>query len=61
MMITLTESLAHYLWVNHRNIIGLIMFGHTELLTDEIWDNYIAWCQTEEAKPYLKDEKRHGK
>ena len=54
-MVKLTKSLSHYLWVNHKDIIGLIMLGHTELLTDEIWNNYIVWCQTEDAKPYLND------
>lgn len=30
------------------------MFGHTELLTKEMYDEYIKWVQTDEGKQYLK-------
>lgn len=42
-MIKLTQSLQQYLCVNHREIIVPLMFGHTEVLTQEIWDAYIEW------------------
>ena len=53
-MVKLTQSLQQWLWVNHRDIIGLIMLGHTELMTDEMWNEYIEWCNTEEGQSYLK-------
>lgn len=53
-MVKLTQSLQQWLWVNHRDIIGLIMLGHTELVTDEMWEEYIEWCKTEEGQSYLK-------
>jgi hypothetical protein len=53
-MVKLTQSLHRWLWVNHRDIIGLIMLGHTELVTDEMWEEYIEWCNTEEGQSYLK-------
>lgn len=53
-MVRLTQSLQQWLWVNHRDKIGLIMMGHTELMTDEMWDEYIEWCKTEEGQSYLK-------
>lgn len=53
-MIKLTQSLEKWLFDNHRNKIALIMFGHAELMTKEMWDEYIAWCQTEEGKQYLE-------
>ena len=53
-MVKLTQSLQQWLWVNHRDIIGLIMMGHTELMTDEMWEEYIEWCNTEEGRSYLK-------
>ena len=53
-MVKLTQSLQQWLWVNHRDIIGLIMMGHTELMTDEMWEEYIEWCNTEEGQSYLK-------
>lgn len=54
MIVKLTQSLQQWLWVNHREIIHLIMLGHVELLTDEMWDQYIEWCKTDEGKQYLK-------
>lgn len=53
-MVKLTQSLYHWLWVNHRDIIVPLMFGHTELLTDEMWQRYIEWCKTDEGGSYLK-------
>lgn len=53
-MVNLTASLEHWLWENHRDKIAPIMFGHIELLTQEMWDAYIEWCQTDEGKEYLE-------
>lgn len=52
-MVELTKSFEQYLWANYKDIFPLIMFGHTELVTDEIWNNYIEWCKTEEGKKWL--------
>jgi hypothetical protein len=30
------------------------MFGHTELLTDEMKKEYVEWCRTDEGKKYLE-------
>lgn len=53
-MVKLTWSLYTWLFNNHRDILALIMFGHLELFTDEMQDEYIAWCQTEEGMSYLE-------
>ena len=53
-MVTLTQSLKHWLWENHKDIIGLIMFGHIELFTEEMQKEYLEWCQTDEGKQYLE-------
>jgi hypothetical protein len=53
-MVKLTKSLEHWLFINHKQLIPLIMFGHTELFTEEMSQEYLAWCQTEEGKQYLK-------
>ena len=53
-MVKLTKSLYHWLWVNNRDIIPLVMCGHTELITDAMWEEYIAWCETEDGKKYLE-------
>lgn len=45
-MIKLTDSLKEFLWQSdHRDIIPLLMFGHVELFTDEIWKEYIEWVK----------------
>lgn len=49
-----TESLHQFLWRYHRDKYVLITgFGHNELLED-VKDEYLAWVQTDEAKPYLE-------
>ena len=53
-MVKLTQSLAMWLALNHIEIMHLIMFGHLELFTQEMWDEYIPWCKTEEGAQYLK-------
>lgn len=53
-MIKLTESLEFFLSQNYKDLIVPLSFGHSELLTDEIWQEYLSWCQTDEAKPYMK-------
>ena len=53
-MVRLTQSLFEWLWRNHRDKIALIMFGHTEYITDEMWAEYIEWCKTDDGSQYLK-------
>lgn len=53
-MIRLTQSLEQWLFENHKDILGLIMLGHTELFTEEMEQEYLAWCLTDEGKQYLK-------
>lgn len=53
-MVRLTQSLQQWLWENHAEKIPLILFGHIELLTEEMYKDYLEWCQTEDGKQYLK-------
>ena len=53
-MVKLTQSLEHWLFENHRDIIAPIMFGHTELFTEEMQKEYLEWCQTDDGKQYLQ-------
>lgn len=53
-MVSMTQSLKHWLWENHREIMPLIMLGHVELFTEEMQKEYLTWCKTEEGKSYLK-------
>ena len=53
-MIKLTASLEHWLWINHRELLSQILFGHTEVLSADLIQEYMTWCETEEGKSYLK-------
>lgn len=53
-MVKLTQSLEHWMFVNHPDILPLLLFGHVELFTDEMQAQYIEWVQTEEGRQYLK-------
>ena len=53
-MVILTQSLEHWLFENYRHELGLIMFGHLELFTEEMQKEYLEWCKTDEGKQYLK-------
>lgn len=54
-MVQLTQSLEAFLMKKGQlNLILLLMFGHVELLTDELYQEYLQWCKTEEGRSYLK-------
>lgn len=53
-MVRLTQSLREWLWRYHREKLALIIFGHVELFTPEMKQEYLEWCQTDEGKKYLK-------
>ena len=53
-MVRLTQSLTHWLFVNHPTKLSLIQFGHLEEFTEEMQKEYIEWCKTEEGVSYLK-------
>jgi hypothetical protein len=53
-MIKLTQSLTHWLFVNHRKKLPLIILGHIELLTEEMYNEYLAWCESDEGRQYLR-------
>ena len=58
-MVKLTQSLREWLFRNHPGIISLIMFGHVELFTDEMYQQYVEWIQTDEGKQYLKGGRKY--
>lgn len=53
-MVKLTASMSKWLWDNYKEKIPLIMFGHLEEFTDEMKEEYLAWCKTEEGRSYLE-------
>lgn len=53
-MIHLTQSLQKWLWDNHWELVSPLLFGHVELFTPQLQAEYLAWCQTEEGRQYLK-------
>lgn len=59
-MVRLTQSLQQWLFDNHREKLSLIMFGHVELLTEEMYEEYLAWVQTDEGRKYLKGGSKYN-
>ena len=53
-MIKLTQSLRHWLWENHPELITPLLFGHIEVFTEDINNAYMEWCKTEDGRQYLK-------
>ena len=42
------ELFRKFLWENHRDIYTLLMFGHDELLTDELIKEFENWRKTKQ-------------
>lgn len=40
-MVRFTQSFSHWLFENHKDIYALVLLGHTELVTEEMWNKYI--------------------
>ena len=59
-MVILTQSLEHWLFENYRYELGLIMFGHLELFTEEMKKEYLEWCKTDEGKQYLEGGSKYN-
>lgn len=55
-MLKTTKSFEIFIFRYHKDILIPLSFGHIELMTDEIWDEYVCWCETDEAKPYLTED-----
>ena len=53
-MVYMTQSLSHWLTVNHPDILPFVMFGHLELITHDMYQEYLNWCATPEGKEYLE-------
>lgn len=49
----LAENFRVFLEKNHKDIIFPLTHGHHYVLTDEIFHEYILWCQTDEGRKYL--------
>lgn len=60
-MVQLTKSLQTFLFLYHRDLLVPLTFGHIELYTKEIENEYYEWLRTEEGKKALevKDEKEN--
>lgn len=52
-MVTMTKSFSVWCFTYHKELYSLLMFGHTELLTRGLWEEYIEWCKTGEGMQYL--------
>ena len=59
-MVQMTQSFEHWLFKYHKDIFALFLFGHVELLTDEMWSEYIEWCETDDGKQYLRGGSKYN-
>ena len=55
-MVQLTRSLKHFLWLYHKDLLAPLMFGHTELYTEEIEQEYYKWLTTDEYKKWESEQ-----
>lgn len=53
-MVILTQSMSVWLSTYHPDIVALVLFGHTELVTKDMFREYLDWCKTDEGRQYLK-------
>lgn len=53
-MVKMTQSFAAWCLNYHRELFTPLSFGHTELLTDELMQEYLEWVRTDEGRQYLK-------
>lgn len=52
-MIRMTKSFALWCFKYHKDIYSLLIFGHIELLTEDMYKEYLEWLHTDEGKQYL--------
>lgn len=48
-----TQSMEVWLFAYHRDLAVPLMFGHLELFTEEMAEEYVDWCRSEEGRQYL--------
>lgn len=53
-MVKLTQSFTAWCLKFHRDLHSPLMFGRVELMTQELYDEYLTWVQTDEGRQYLK-------
>ena len=56
----LTQSMEIWLATYHKDKVVPIMFGHLEVFTDEMAQEYAEWCMTDEGKQYLKGGSKYN-
>lgn len=56
----MTQSMEVWLATYHRDKFVLIGFGHLELFTEEMAQEYVEWCKTEEGRQYLKGGSKYN-
>ena len=59
-MIKMTQSFSVWCLKFYRDIYPLLMFGHVELLTKEMYQEYLDWVQTDEGRQYLKGGSKYN-
>jgi len=55
----LTCSAAKFFFDHYPKEMSLFLFGHSEVITTDMYNEYIEWCKTEEGREYLKGGKHY--
>lgn len=50
----MTQSFSAWCLKFHPELYSLLIFGHGELLTKDMYQHYLAWVRTDEGKQYLE-------
>lgn len=50
----MTQSFSVWCLKFHPEIYSLLRLGHNELLTEDMYQEYLDWVQTDEGKQYLE-------
>lgn len=58
-MVRMSKSFSVWCFKYHKDIYSLLMFGHTELLTEDMYKEYLGWLHTDEGKQSLQDNHAH--
>lgn len=55
-MITMTKSFKVWCLKYYKEIYHLLMFGHVEELSEEMYLEYLEWCMTDEGRECLRND-----
>lgn len=52
-VVEMTKSFSAWCLKFHKDLLIPLMFGHIELLTEKLYEEYLDWVRTDEGRKYL--------